>query len=271
MTPGERALVARLCADRAGLAVDPEKDYLIESRLGPVARREGFGSVAELLQAVRDREEERLVWAVVEAMTLPETAFFRDPAVFALLRDQVLPKLARRREGEPIRIWSAACGSGQEIYSLAMMLADAPVAGARVELFASDLSERMLEKAQSGLYTQFEVQRGLSARLLVRHFEKHEEAFVLSPRIRQMVCWRRVNLMDDLARLGQFDVVLCRHVLPSLTEPARARVLSGLAAAVREGGCLVLGAEETADLTGFSPMAGLPGVYAASADARAAA
>ncbi|WP_374469201.1 protein-glutamate O-methyltransferase CheR [Phenylobacterium sp.] len=270
MTPGERALVARLCEQRAGLAVDPARDYLIESRLAPVARREGFGSVAELLQALRDREEERLVWAVVEAMAHRDASFFRDPEVFALLRDQVLPTLARQRDGEPVRVWCAACGSGQEVYSLAMMLADAPIAGTRVELFASELSERELEKAQGGLYSQFEVQRGLPARLLVRHFEKRDEAFALSPRVRQMVRWRRANLLEDAARLGRFDVVVCRQVLPGLTEAAREQVLAGLSGAVAEGGCLVLGAGEAEAPPGFGSL-GLPGVYGAAEAARAAA
>jgi chemotaxis protein methyltransferase CheR len=270
VTPGERAFVAWLCEQRAGLAVDPGKDYLIESRLAPVARREGFGCVGELLQALRDREEERLVWAVVEAMAHRDAFFFRDPEIFALLRDQVLPKLARRREGEAIRVWSAACGPGQEVYSLAMMLADAPLAGARVELFASDICERELEKARAGRYSQFEVQRGLPARLLVRHFERSDEAFVLSPRIRQTIRWRRVNLIDDLSALGQFDVVLCRRLLPTLTLAAQTRVLTALAGAVAEGGCLVLGPAEAAESVGLRPL-GAPGVFVRAADARAAA
>jgi chemotaxis protein methyltransferase CheR len=271
MTAAERAFVARLCEQRAGLAVDPDRDYLLDSRLAPVARREGFGSVEELLQALRDRDEERLAWGVVEAMAARDVSFFRDPATFAMLRDQVLPKLARRREGETIRVWSAACGTGQEVYSLAMMLADAPMAGVRVELFASDLSERQLEKARSGLYSQFEAQRGLPARLLVRHFEKQDDGFVLSPRVRQMVRWRRVNLTEDLSRLGEFDVVLCRDALRGMTPVAQARVSVALAASVREGGCLVLGPDELADPPiGFRAL-GLPGVYEAEAKSRAAA
>jgi chemotaxis protein methyltransferase CheR len=270
MTPRDGELAARLCAERAGLQVDPEKAYLIESRLAPVARREGFACVGDLLQAVRDRDEERLIWAVVEAMTLPETWFFRDAAVFDALRDQILPGIAARRKGEPIRIWSAACGSGQEIFSLALMLADAPVGGAPIELFASDISQRLLEKAQSGLYTQFEVQRGLPARLLVRHFERRDDSFVLSPRVRQSVRWRRVNLIDDLAQLGSFDVILCRNVMGALIPAARSRVLDTLGKALRPDGCLVLGAEERAGPR-LHPVAGAAGIFAAAARVRAAA
>ncbi len=246
MNTRERELVARLCAMRAGLQVDPDKDYLIESRLAPVARREGFASASELVQALRKRDEERLIWATVEAMVLADTSFFRDQEMFQHLFAEVLPAIAATREGQPIRIWSAACGSGQEVYSLAMMLDHARPAGARVELFASDLSERLLEKAQSGLYSQFEVQRGLPARLLIRHFQHHEEMFQLTARLRQQVRWRRVNLIDELAPLGQFDVVLCRNLLGSLTDVAQARVMVGLTAAVAPGGWLVLGRGETA-------------------------
>lgn len=245
MTPRERELVGRLCSAHAGIKVDPERGYLLESRLAPVARREGYGTIGELLQAVREREETRLIDAIVEAMACADTCFFRDPTVFHHLFAQVVPALAARRDGRPIRIWSAGCASGQEVYSLAMMLDHAP-AGAQIELYASDLSERVIEKAQSGLYSQFEVQRGLPARLLVRHFEKRDEMFVISPRIRQQVRWRRVNLIEDTAGQGAFDVVLCRNVLTGLTEAGRDRVLQNLAAAVAPDGCLILGLHESA-------------------------
>jgi chemotaxis protein methyltransferase CheR len=272
MTPAERAYVARLCAERAGLAVDPDKDYLLESRLAPVARREGFGSVGELLQAVRDRQEERLVGAVVEVMAVPETAFFRHPQTFEVLRDRILPELARARGGEPVRIWCAACGAGQEVYSLAMMLEDAGLSGP-VELFASDLSARALEKAQSGLYTQFEVQRGLPARLLVRNFEKREEMFAISPRIRQLVRWRRVNLTTDITRLGRFEVVVCRNLVSALTEAARPAVLRSLASAVRQNGALVLSPGDAVDgaMLGLNPVENAAGVYTRVPAVRAAA
>ncbi|WP_309606567.1 protein-glutamate O-methyltransferase CheR [Phenylobacterium sp.] len=270
MTPQDRDLVARLCGERAGLRIEPEKSYLLENRLGPVARREGFASVHELVCAVRDRGEERLIWAAVEAMSPVETAFFRDPAVFELILAQVLAGSAGRSEDRPIRIWAASAGAGQEAYSLAMLLAEAGPGGGRVEIFASDLSEHRLEKAQRGLYSQFEVQRGLSARRLVRHFEAAEEGFAISPRVRATVRWQRANLIEDLGRLGRFDLVLCRNLLNCLHGPARERVLSNLAAALRPGGCLVLGAAEAAP--GLVAAEGRPGFFfEGSAAARAAA
>ena len=262
----DRAFLSALCLARAGLNVDPDKSYLIESRLGPVARREGFASPEVLIEALRMRSDERLGWSVVEAMAMPETAFFRDRAVFERLSTEVLPGLVRQRGDQPVRIWSVACGTGQEIYSLAMSLSDAPELCARAELFGSDLSERNLEKAQAGLYSQFEVQRGLPARALVRHFEKRGEAFALSPRIRQMVRWRRVNLLDDLSRFGQFDLLLCRNMLSGLAPEAQIRVRTSLAEALAPGGRLVLGLQDDAGrrFTAMSPDIGL---YAANGNA----
>ncbi len=253
------AYLSALCLARAGLKVDPDKTYLIESRLAPVARREGFLSPADFVGALRTRNDDRLGWAAVEAMAMPEPEFFRDRAVFDRLADEVLPELMARRGGEPVRIWSTACGTGQEIYSLAMMLADVPGPSANWELFGSDLSERSLEKAQAGLYSQFEVQRGLPARMLVRHFEKRGEAFALSPRIRQMVRWRRVNLLDDLTRFGEFDLLLCRNLLHAMAPEAQVRVRAALVESLAPGGRLVLGLRDSvgAELKGLAPDIGL--------------
>jgi chemotaxis protein methyltransferase CheR len=261
-------LMAFLAAERAGVALDPDRGYLVENRLAAVARREGFASVHDLVSAIRDRDEERLIWAAVEALWPAETSFFRDPETFELIAEKVLPALAGRREARPLRLWAAACGAGQEVFSLAMLLAEQPGAGA-FDLLGSDLCERRLEKAQAGLYSQFEVQRGLSAHRLVRHFENAEEGFALSPRLRQTVRWRRVNLIEDVGRLGQFDLVLCRHLAGALTPEAGERVLDNLAGAVAPGGYLVLGRDQAAP--GLSPVPGLPDFHQRPAADRAAA
>lgn len=275
MTPQDRELVSQLCAARAGVRVDPEKSYLIESRLAPVARREGFGAAADLVAALRERREDRLAWAIVEAMAHAETAFFRDREPFALFRDEVLPTVAGLRGGEPVRIWSAACASGQEAYSLAMIVEDerARLPGLKVELFGSDVGERQLEKAQSGLYTQFEVQRGLPIRQLVRHFEQSDENWRVSPRLRQMIRWRRVNLVADLSTAGRFDVIFCRYVLSTLIEPMKGRLLINLARALSPEGYLFLGGQESAAglSDAFEPVAGRPGLYARNPAYRVAA
>ncbi|PZQ64925.1 MAG: chemotaxis protein CheR [Phenylobacterium zucineum] len=265
-TPADRAFIAEFCLERVGLRLDPDKAYLIENRLAPVARREGFATSEAFLGALRESGDERLGWALAEAMVMPETEFFHDREVFDHLVDEVLPELAEARAGAPVRIWSAACGAGQEVYSLAMSLLDAPTPPGPVEIYASDLSERCLEKAQAGLYSQFEVQRGLPARKLVRHFEKDGESFALSPRVRQMVRWRRVNLMDDLARFGQFDLILCRSLISQLAPHAQTQVMGQLAQALAPGGRLVLGLKDR-PAVGIAPVVTSLGLYELSAAA----
>jgi chemotaxis protein methyltransferase CheR len=265
MTPADRAFIAEFCLDRVGLRLDPDKAYLIDSRLAPVARREGFATPESFLGALQDGQDERLGWALAEAMVQSETEFFHDREVFSHLVEEVVPELAQARAGAPVRIWSAACGAGQEVYSLAMALLDAPAAVGPVEIYASDLSERCLEKAQAGLYSQFEVQRGLPARTLVRHFERDGDSFVLSPRIRQMVRWRRVNLMDDLARFGQFDLILCRSLISQLAPQAQTQVMGRLGQALAPGGRLVLGLRDR-PAVGIAPVVTSLGLYELAAD-----
>ncbi|CAN7507722.1 protein-glutamate O-methyltransferase CheR [Phenylobacterium sp. LjRoot225] len=270
MTPEEQVFLAELCAERAGLKVDPEKAYLIESRLGPLARREGFGAVSELLEVLRERPEERLLTACVEAMAPSESGFFRDRAVFEHLWRKVVPELARRRPDGVVRIWSAGCAAGQEVYSLAMLQAEQPAPG-KIELFASDLSERQLDRARLGVYTSYEVQRGLSARQMVRHFENRDEHFQLAKPLRQAVRWRRVNLLDDLTALGAFDIVLCRYVLGALTPAGRARATERLASVVASDGVLVLGANEESAAENLMPESAARGVFRRTGEVRAAA
>lgn len=251
MTPEDMDLLAALGRARAGVRIETEKPYLIESRLAPLARRESYDSIDALIAALRSKREERLIWAVVEALCRSETRFFRGRETFAQLRDQVLPALSQRRRETPIRIWSAACATGQEVYSMAIAAAEAPglFPGARFEFFGSDLSERCLEKAQSGLYTQFEVQRGLPIRMLVKYFENQDDTWTISPRIRQMVRWRRINLLSDLSALGAFDVILLRNVLRNMVPALRHKVVRSLAGRLAADGVLVLDPED--DVTGL--------------------
>ena len=246
MTPEDMELLAALGRARAGLKIDLDRTYLVETRLAPLARREGFDSIEAMIAALRAKREERLIWAVIEALTFNETSFFRDKELFAHLRDEVLPTLSRSRRDQPIRIWSAACSTGQEVYSLAMAAAASETldAGTRFEFFGSDLSERCLEKAQSGLYTQFEVQRGLPIRLLVQHFANQDDTWEISPRIRQSVRWKRINLLSDLSSLGRFDVILLRHVLSGLEPSLHGRIVESLAALLAPDGVLVLSPDD---------------------------
>ncbi len=275
MRPDDISLVISLCRARAGLKISAEKTYLIESRLAPVARREGYESIPDLLAAIRAKREEPMIWGVVEAMTSGESAFFRDRTPFETFEKDIYPTLSRSRGGEPIRVWSAACASGQEVYSLAIlaeiMRAEDP--GVRIELAASDISSRALEQAQSGIYSQFEVQRGLPIRLLLKHFEKVGEQWRLAADIRRSVRWRRVNLIAGLGAVGRFDVVFCRNVLNGLEPPYQKKVLEDLTLVLPDDGYLVLGAKETAQAAGeaFSPVSGRPGLYRRNPEFRAAA
>jgi len=252
MTPEEIATIADLVRRRSGVIVDVDKTYVIETRLFPVARREGFTTIGELIRELRTRREEPLMWSVVEAMSSTETQFFRDRIPFDQMRDDILPALARAGRGET-RVWSIGCSSGQEPYSLAMLAEEerGRYPGLDIDILAGDLSERCLEKAHSGLYTQFEVQRGLPSRLLVKYFDKIDEAWILSSRIRQRVRLARMNVLTDVRGSGPFDVIFCRNVLSAFDASTRKSVLELLAGALAEDGYLVLGLNET--IAGVAP------------------
>jgi len=275
VTPEDMDLLAALGRARAGVRVETEKPYLIESRLAPLARREGYDSIEALIAALRSKREERLIWAVVEALCRGETTFFRDRETFAQLRDQILPALSHRRREAPIRIWSAACATGQEVYSMAIAAAEAPglATGTRFEFFGSDLSERSLEKAQAGLYTQFEVQRGLPIRMLIKYFENQDDTWAISPRIRQTVRWKRINLLADLSAMGRFDVILLRNVLGGMDASLRGKVARALAALLPDDGVLVLDAEDDASEIDelLTPAPGGRGIYLRDPSIRAVA
>jgi chemotaxis protein methyltransferase CheR len=257
----------------SGVVLEADKAAAVETRLGAVARREDFRSVAELVAALKPGVSPRLVDAVIDALTLSDTRFFRDRAPFEQFRRDVLPYLAKRASG-PIRVLSAGCGSGQEAWSLAIAAEEAREAlgGVPVEVVGADLSERSLEKARAGLYTQFEVQRGLPIRTLLACFDKTDEAWRVSPRLRQAVEFRRFNLMDDPAPLGRFQVIACRNVISAFDAATRAGVLERLAGALDDEGFLFLGVDETASgVAGLAPVTGRPGLYLKAGRVRAVA
>ena len=243
MTPEDFDHLVALARDEAGLKLKPDRAFFADTKLQPVARRLGESSVEALVARLRRDGEPALVRAVVEALAPSETSFFRDRPVFDRLFNEVLPGLSVRRAGRPLRIWSAGCATGQEIYSVALLAASRPDAPL-MELFASDLSERALQKARAGLFSHFEVQRGLPIRLLLPHFEKADDLWRVSPALRQMIRWAQVNLIHDLSRIGPFDVVLCRNVLSGFTPQAAAATLEQLDRVLAPDGCLVLGAGE---------------------------
>lgn len=244
----EFQFIAREIRARSGLVLTPDKSYLLETRLAPIARKEGFASVLELISAVRVRRDDRLLWVIADALTTNETFFFRDKTPFDQFRDLVVPDLMKARPpGARLRIWCAACSSGQEPYSLAMLVQELRAVGkiGDVEIVATDISDRVMEKARAGLYSQFEVQRGLPVHMLVKHFEKAGDLWRLSERIRSMVRFQRHNLLEDARVLGKFDVVYCRNVLIYFEGDAKRRTLEMIAGTMAEDGVLFLGAAET--------------------------
>jgi chemotaxis protein methyltransferase CheR len=274
VTPGEISVIADLARRRSGVIVDVDKTYVIESRLTPVARRQGFTTLSEMIQEVQARRDEALIWAVVEALSSTETQFFRDRVPFQLIAEEVLPALARKGR-QSVRMWSAGCATGQEPYSLAMLAEEergkhGPMT---IEIEGCDLSERCLEKALAGVYTQFEVQRGLPSRLLIKYFEKVDDHWVLSPRIRHAVRLERKNLLAEARGMGPFDLVLCRNVVNAFDASTARSVLEQIASTLAPDGYLMMGVyESTAQHTpAFRAVPGLRGLYVRDPNFRAAA
>jgi chemotaxis protein methyltransferase CheR len=274
MTPQDYDYLRKLLKERSGLTLSAEKQYLAESRLLPVARRHGLGNLAELVGKLK-LPTPALATEVVEAMTTNETFFFRDKIPFEHLRDTVIPALVAARRDKRIRIWCAAASTGQEPYSIAMTLKamGAQLAGFRVDILATDLSGEVLERAKNGIYTQFEVQRGLPIQLLVKYFSQVGETWQVAPELRGMVQFRPLNLLNDFTPLGSFDLVFCRNVLIYFDQPTKTSVLNRLARQMPEDGYLLLGAAETVvGLTdAFKPMPDRRGLYVPNAAARSAA
>ena len=275
MTPADYDYLRKLVKERSGLVLSADKQYLIESRLLPVARKCGAGNLAELVSRLKAPRAEALAVEVVEAMTTNESFFYRDKIPFDHFRDSIVPDLIKARATRRgIRIWCAAAASGQEPYSLAMILKDfSQLVGWRIEIIATDLSNDVLEKAKAGIYSQFEVQRGLPIQMLVKHFIQSGETWQISPEIRAMVQYRQLNLLTDFAHLGRFDLVFCRNVLIYFDQPTKVDVLMRIARVTEPDGILVLGAAETVvGLTdAFKPLTDRRGLYAPNPAAAMAA
>ncbi|HTV34819.1 MAG TPA: protein-glutamate O-methyltransferase CheR [Xanthobacteraceae bacterium] len=247
MTPLDYDFLRKCLKQRSGLVLSADKQYLVESRLLPVARKAGLGNLTALVNLLK-RGDDALLTAVAEAMATNESFFFRDKVPFDHFRTIVMPALlAARRHTRCIRIWCAAASTGQEPYSLAMTLMsmEREIGSCRVELLATDLSGEVLEKTRSGLYSQFEVQRGLPIHLLIKHFTQVGEMWQITPEIRAMVKCRQINLLSDFSNLGIFDLIFCRNVLIYFDQPTKIDVLDRLARVTADDGYLVLGAAET--------------------------
>lgn len=269
MTVTDFEFICQILRDRSGLVLTNDKAYLLESRLLPVARKWKLANFDDLVRAIRTRPEEAMVRDVVEAMTTNESFFFRDTKPFEQFKQLILPNLLKERAAtKAIRIWSAACSSGQEAYSLAMILSEmaAQLTGWRIDIVGTDLSTEILGRAKEGLYSQFEVQRGLPITLLVKYFQQIGDRWQINQKIRSMVQYREFNLLQDPVSLGRFDVVFCRNVLIYFDQPTKAKVLNGIAKQIPEDGYLILGGAETVlGLTDrFQLVPGQRGIYCLS-------
>jgi chemotaxis protein methyltransferase CheR len=265
VTPPDYEYLRKVLKDLSGLDLSADKQYLIESRLLPLARKAGLSDIGELVQKMKSGSS-ALISQVVEAMTTNETFFFRDKVPFDHFRDTIMPEILRARAGrKSIRIWCAAGSTGQEPYSLAMCLKEmgAALSGWRIEILATDLSQEVLEKSKSGIYSQFEVQRGLPIQLLVKYFKQMGELWQINPDIRAMVQHRQLNLLHDFSSLGVFDVIFCRNVLIYFDQETKIGIFGRLARAIEPDGFLVLGAAETVvGLTeAFKPFLDRRGLY----------
>jgi len=259
-------LLSKILKERSGLVLSEDKVYLLESRLTPIARKKGMETLDDLINEIRLRRKEDLLSEITDAMTTNESFFFRDNTPFDLFREDVMPGILKSRaSSKRLRIWCAAASTGQEPYSLAIILSEmeARLSGWKIDIVGTDLSQQVLDKAKAGIYSQFEVQRGLPIKLLMKYFTQAGEMWQISEKIRKMVTYRPFNLLDSFSLLGTFDVIFCRNVLIYFHQETKIQVLDRLHRQLPEDGTLFLGAAETVlGLTEqFKPVPGKRGMY----------
>lgn len=236
-----------LLIEKSGLSLTPEKAYLLKTRLTPVAQSLGFKTLENFTQEVRAKKDKELVRAVMEAMTTNETSFFRDTKPFTILQE-LLPALTNSRQHKKvIRIWSAACSSGQECYSIAMVMQEflKNKPDWKCQIIGTDISEDILQQARKGEYSQFEVQRGLTIQMMLKHFEQRGTVWHIKDELKAMVQFKQLNLLDDMSSMGAFDFIFCRNVLIYFNKEAKEKTLTKLSRQLASDGCLFLGACET--------------------------
>lgn len=246
MKIAEFDFLARLMESRSGVVLQRRKSRFLERQLEPVSRRFGFRDVGALL-AELPRATESLLAAAVEALLVSDTSFFRDASVFAHFRDRLLPSLIAAKAGErALRIWSAGCSTGQEAYSLAMLLdgAGLPENGWRIEIVGTDLNAAAIQRGHEALYTDAEVERGLTPAQRLEYLRREEDRWRVEERLRRMVRLRTLNLMDGFAEPNACDAIFCRNVLMYFAAETRAAILDKLAAALAPHGFLVFGKSE---------------------------
>lgn len=247
MQPEDFAFFASLMKRRAGAALRPERAYMIEARLQPVARRWECADVPALARSLRDTGNPALIQDAVEAMVATDSSFYRDPATLSQFREEVLPGLMQARAAQKkLRLWSAGCAAGQEPYSIAMMLDGMQdrLRDWEVEVVATDISHEMVERARAGLFNHFEIQRGLPIRRMVQYFQQVGDRWQVKQELRRRISFQAHNLLDDMGALGRFDAIFCRNVLTGFEEETRADVVRALKRQLEPHGVFIAGSGE---------------------------
>ena len=241
--------LADLALKGSGQSIPRSKSYLIEARLAPIARREGFGSLEDLVHCLKSRANPIFAAECAAALVSKDTWFFRERDVLSRLVSDILPARLKAGNTGRLKVWIAGGSTGQEAYSLAMMLEDdlpASLRGAKIEILSTDLCKSAIERARAGQYGHYEVQKGLSIHRLIKHFTRNDSGqWEISEALRSKVSFRQHNLLESAGGLGKFDIILCRNVLSGMDRTARARVAESLAAQLMPGGFIILGQGES--------------------------
>lgn len=241
--------LADLALKATGQAIPPSRAYLMEARLAPLARREGFGTMADLVHCLESRQNAVFRNEVASALLTHDTWFFRERAVFDTVLNTLLPERLAASPSGRLRVWCAGGSTGQEAYSLAMLLEDEPGAimrNARIEILSTEFCRFSTEKARQGIYNHYESQRGLSIFRLLKHFDRTDSGdWQANETLRSHVSFRQHNLMESASGLGKFDLIFCRHVLSGMSRAARMRVAEVLAAQMAPGAVILLGEGES--------------------------
>ena len=267
ITPDEFKLLSDLLKKRSGIALTEDKHYLLESRLLPIARSRELQDISQLCAKVRSQPSEELLSEITEAMTTNESSFFRDIKPYEQLRNIVFPMITKAVPAQKrLRIWSAACSTGQEPYTISMCIKEdaAKMPGWSFDIVATDLAKKVIDKAKLGIYSQFEAQRGLPIQMLIKYFTSlPDTSWQLKDDIRNMVDFKTKNLLEDYSALGKFDIIFCRNVLIYFDDDTKAQITQKMAKSLQPHGLLILGSTESiVDPTGlFTPFEEFRGAY----------
>lgn len=242
----EFSFLADLIRTHSGIYLTADKEYLLENRLLPLAKELGLNTLNELISHLQKKQDALFLVRLIEAMTTNESFFFRDIKPFKGLCDVIVPHILSKNPGKKnLRIWSAACSTGQEAYSILMSIMEVPaLAGIQCEIIATDLDRNVLDKASKGLYSQFEVQRGVPINLLLKYFTQQGEQWQIKDILTKQVKFQQFNLLQNPAALGKFDIIFCRNVLIYFNDETKEKVLTNLRGQMHPHAALILGSTE---------------------------